>query len=67
MKEANVNSADIAAQPGRPLSATYWAGRREGERFDAWERRLRAEAYRNQARRHLDLAAKALAKAAELT
>ena len=66
MKSVIASLADIASQPGAPLSAAYWAGRREGESYKDWDRRTRAEGQLRLAQRHLDRAVEALKRADEL-
>lgn len=39
MKTGVVSSADISAQPGKPLDAQYWLTSRPGESHEQWKRR----------------------------
>jgi hypothetical protein len=66
MKIAIVSTADIAAQPGAPLHAAYWAERNEGESHQDWQRRKDAAAQLRLAQRHIDRATAALSRAAAL-
>lgn len=66
MKSVIVNVADIIAQPGAPLSAEYWSGKRDGETYEQWHRRTCAEAQLRLAQRHLDRAVTALKRAGDL-
>lgn len=40
MKTGVVTAAQIAAQPGGPLSAEYWLTRRRGETYPEWKQRM---------------------------
>lgn len=55
--------ADIAAQPGAPLSADYWVNRHPGESWPAFQRRREAEELERRARNH-EAAARKLRRAA---
>lgn len=66
MRYVIVTAADIAAQPGAPLSAEYWATRNDGESYPDWQRRKEAGTELAKARRSLDLAVQQLARAREL-
>jgi hypothetical protein len=39
VRTAQVGSASIEAEPGRPLTARYWTNRRTGEDYKTWQER----------------------------
>lgn len=40
MRTAVVTMAQITAEPGQPLDAAFWCGRRDGERHAEWKQRM---------------------------
>lgn len=59
-------AADIAAEPGMPLSAQYWTQRNPGEGYADWQRRQKVQEQLDLARQHMDRAQKAMQRAREL-
>ena len=63
---AIVSSAELAAQPGAPLSADYWVNRLPGEPWTAYRVRRQIEALEAKAVTHEEAAARLRAEAAQL-
>ena len=63
---AIVSSAELAAQPGAPLSADYWVNRLPGEPWTAYRVRRQIEALEAKAVAHEEAAARLWAEAAQL-
>jgi hypothetical protein len=63
---AIVSSAELAAQPGAPLSADYWVNRRPGETWTAYRVRRQIEALEARAVAHEEAAARLWAEAAQM-
>ena len=66
MRKVIVSSADIASQPGAPLSPAYWAGRRDGESYPEWKRRMDAAEHIAMAARYIRCAEAQLKRAKKL-
>jgi len=63
---AIVSSAELAAQPGAPLTADYWVNRLPGEPWTAYRVRRQAEALDARATEHEETARRLRAQAAQL-
>jgi hypothetical protein len=63
---AIVSSAELAAQPGAPLSADYWVNRLPGEPWTAYRVRRQIEALEAKAVTHEEAAARLREQAAQL-
>jgi hypothetical protein len=63
---AIVSSAELAAQPGAPLSPDYWVNRRPGESWQTYRVRRQIEALEAKAVAHEEAAARLWAEAAQL-
>ena len=63
MKAVIISFGDIARQPGAPLSAAYWTGRRENENYPDWKRRSGASRHLRIAEQHLRLAVASVKRA----
>lgn len=63
---AIISSAELATQPGAPLTPDYWVSRRPGESYPDFLRRRRAEDMERRARKHEAAAAALRLAAAEL-
>ena len=66
MKIVIVSMAQVAAQPGLPLDAEFWAERLTGESYLAWRRRRAIDAELSKAERALLRARENLARAIAL-
>lgn len=63
---AIVSSAELASQPGAPLTAGYWVNRQPGEDYPAFTRRRQAEELERQAADHDAAAARLRQQAADV-
>jgi hypothetical protein len=63
---AIVSSAELAAQPGAPLSADYWVNRLPGETWPAFKLRRQLEDLERRAKGHDMAAVRLRAEAARL-
>jgi hypothetical protein len=52
LQVAVVSSADIWAQPTKPIAAAYWVTKQPGETYTAWRVRQECEALERRAKWH---------------